>query len=555
MKDLHKQLAALALLAAMQPHADAAGTTGRATAADTGACIGGVNCATDLPWSWRATTLDGSVLRLSAADTRRLSVPAETYLGRDVQLRTDIGREPQPLRVPVGTVDGTVVTETVHFEYAGVQLGPQAIEVRGGRRTRARVSSESLVGDLFVAVPHVDDDWSSSNTLKYDPRYGRAAGYILRYNRGGTSHSSGSLIVASGADTVRQAIDIGSVGDYWSGQLGLNPKESAGMLHYTIGTPSSQGFHENGCGGLAICDNFCSAAVPWEVEECGSACCSSGGGGGSPVVNQCTDGIDNDGDGAADGNDTDCNHSAEFQDGDPHHVHRYESGFNFMLTAKAGWCSGVNDPFGKLWARAGYTKQAFRAGTGNAAFDAWKLDNDNVARPVAVKCWIFDDPAAADACDANGDCHPFGAGSAHPYPFAQKSLSTALYAAAEHDLRHSADVGLAEPVSLIQVIAETFEPASGGAAAGAADQPGRASVVMSSAPNSTSAHEFGHSVGLDHCNAEQVDGQWTLMSSALEDACPGMGSHQANHLGPINGGALHQCLLGSCVAAPSFGNP
>ena len=498
----------------------------------------------------RATTPNGDVFRISAAEARLLDTPRETYIGQGIFLRTDIDGEPQPVRIPVRSLSGAVYTETVFFEYVGVQVGPQAIDMYGTVDAGALVENERLVGDLFVAVPSQDDNWNPSSSLEYDARYGKAAGYILRYERRGVLHTVGTMIVASDDDDKRRAVDIGSVPWAWNSALGLDQADPHARLHFVVSAPEAHGFDGVGCSG-AICENYCAAALPWEIEECGSACCSSGGSGGGGAPNQCDDGIDNDGVGGTDSADSDCNHTALCAGGPPH-SHRYESGFNYMFTAKASWCSTDTDPFGEMWARSGYTKQAFRAGTGNAAFDTFKLTNDNVARPVAVKCWTFANPDDAIDCDLNANCGPFHAGSSHPYPFAQKSQSTELYTAAVEDLHHSATVGLTKPISLIQVVVNSFETESGGAASGAANQPGRASVVLSTSADSTSAHEFGHSAGLDHCNADLVNGQWTLMGSSMEEACPGVGSHQRNHFGPTNGAVLHQCLLDSCFVDPSF---
>ncbi|RMG94927.1 MAG: hypothetical protein D6705_14905 [Deltaproteobacteria bacterium] len=235
----------------------------------------------------------------------------------------------------------------------------------------------------------------------------------------------------------------------------------------------------------------------------------------------CTDGLDNDGDGyvdidgaakgpdAFDGN---CRHSDGCFAGGTgwSHEHRHESGEPFLLTGNLPYCAKDGDWQGRLYAKAVQAIGVFRQKVGWDPYDALTGPKDAIVRWVGSQCWVLP-MDEAEACETEGECGPYGPGTAHEYPFAgfdgyYDPYLDASWAA----VAHAAEAGLTQPATISAVVIESHNNADyqNSAARGLARLPGAwpaGSLVVSERGGDTPwaspcvlPHEMAHTMGATH---------------------------------------------------------
>jgi hypothetical protein len=183
----------------------------------------------------------------------------------------------------------------------------------------------------------------------------------------------------------------------------------------------------------------------------------------------CTDGIDNDGDGLTDvGQDPTCQHSPECDpvtNDVPLHTHKWEQGHQYMMMGDASFCmrSKTDTPYADLYSRVNVMRAAFNIETGEHAPYAARVDSVSKAamRWAGSSCYFLGVPPGADeytvvqGCVEQGVCP--GAPAQYPYAGLGNPSGTIAYqAAAEQQLDDCTQTGeLRTAVELVALVTET----------------------------------------------------------------------------------------------------
>lgn len=343
----------------------------------------------------------------------------------------------------------------------------------------------------------------------------------------------------------------------------------------------------NDCHGEGICGAFCDnqgITAPCSGDSV-NPCCQPYDPDGIPA-DDCHDGFDNDGDGQIDvgGNaatgapaDTSCAHTPECVPNgtNPSHSHATESGKQFILLGDIHLCSSMVDK-GQDWqaelhTRAVHIVGGFREETGYAAWD--NLNTYMTLRNVAIKCWWIDDVDKARECKDGSlaDCAPFNA-PPHLYPYvgAGNNASSYLGDYPRADMVHSVQVGLSQPVNLVQVLMATgtgqaligaTSPSVGGLTVGEYSVAKWGDTWAIESFN-VSNHEIGHSFNLTHCDAElsPIDNMCTIMGDdhnttgncLLSDICNVADGHA--RMSPENAQQLYSAVRNGSAMRFHYGN-
>ncbi len=241
---------------------------------------------------------------------------------------------------------------------------------------------------------------------------------------------------------------------------------------------------------------------------------------------ECSDGIDNDDDGVpgslqTDSGDTECKHDNKYWscNAHPNHTHKYESGESFAIMADGRFCTEMRANWFTTLTRIGWDAAQLvkQAAVGPP---------EGEARYVAGGCWVFSSVAEAHACTTTGACPAWA--SAYPYK-ANSVSSSAWYTDSWADVAHGASHGLNQPLHQVVTLYYGFDGTSNngvlnitnleclgeeGAGCCGAMQSSSCSTVGASVvayrsfgdscsaglTYSSTAHELGHNVGLEHDN-------------------------------------------------------
>lgn len=344
------------------------------------------------------------------------------------------------------------------------------------------------------------------------------------------------------------------------------------------------------CRGESFCDAFCDnlgITAPCSADAY-NPCCSpldTTPGPSDACHNNYDDDMDGETDHAGDpvhGGPADdlCQHSP-YCSGGPTHSHRYESGLQFILLGEIHYCSWLEsegwDWRERFLLRGEQIVGGFAMETGHAGFD--DLDIKRKLRMTSAKCWVLPEVAQARDCKDGSlaDCAPFD-GAPHEYPYAGAANSAVAYINADgldrpkNDLAHAVQVGLRNPVNLVQVVMATgpSEFLTGTESLMVAGKnEGAYSVVRATDTHglhgyvATSNHEFGHAMGLGHCHADvsPIDGLCTVMGDVgnaggggciVTSPCDSPQGHY--RFGPTSAEILYDTVRGGTGLPYQFGN-
>lgn len=383
-----------------------------------------------------------------------------------------------------------------------------------------------------IVIPNSPNGEVQSKTLKptlfeymnqgYDPRRPRPVKGAWATMVAGTDGGFFATGLADGFE-----FEAGGPGG-WSveempapGGVAPNPKNVVPVRVMDLGTFGTTQY--NNCNG-----NFVSPACNWFCTEMVGVPCTNNPHLDPPPAKHCVDTLDNDGDVTKDNGDNECKPQPAY--GDDLHpgfpVRDWESGKSFALFGEGRYCTN--------YATAEYDEDGKVVGFGNwihrLTAMGWKTEalmnaslpwtgltgREKQMRYRAGGCWVFPSLAEAAACNANGTGCPNG------YPYNNSGANSAnYYGRVWDDVHHAMFVGLKDALHYAQVVhyggSDVLLSCSAGEAVccGAslnlfASNAGRGSSVVqyeytagaaqcsiASAPV-VSAHEFGHSSGLDH---------------------------------------------------------
>jgi hypothetical protein len=300
------------------------------------------------------------------------------------------------------------------------------------------------------------------------------------------------------------------------GGLAPNPANLIMVRLLSLGTHGTSQY--NACQGP-----FGSPACDWLCAELPGVPCGRNPHLGPPPAKHCIDGGDNDGDGKTDSGDEDCQKQTEYGDnlhpGNP--IRDWESGKSYALFGEGRFCTRYANAVGSAgnWIQrltaVGWKAEAL---INDAIGFQGVLPREKQVRYRGGACWVFPSPEAAAACNANGSqC-------LNEYPYANSGASSSqYYGRVWNDVHHAMSWGLKDALHMAQVVhwggTEVALSCAQGqmVCCGAAMPPGvspgslGSSVVQYeysagafqcsiASAGLSSAHEFGHTVGLDHNN-------------------------------------------------------
>lgn len=284
----------------------------------------------------------------------------------------------------------------------------------------------------------------------------------------------------------------------------------------------------NQCAGGGGCDWLCdaSAGVPCDDNPHADP---------SPP-SHCSDGTDNDGDGTNNSGDEECKDRPEWGDdvhpGFPKRL--WESGKSMVLMGEGRFCTHYAGSWIQRLTRMGWDSEALM----NASRSFTGLTGGEMAlRFLGAGCWIFDSLDQANDCRVNGNDCPSG------YPYASAgSTASNYYNNVWDDVHQGTLYGWTHAQHLAQTVYWGGTNASNGSVmscsgtegsgcCGATVYPGSnpqrgASVVQyeissggcnAAKAHASSAHEIGHTYGMDHDDAHGYMDSPSKTSAQISD--------------------------------------
>ncbi len=320
------------------------------------------------------------------------------------------------------------------------------------------------------------------------------------------------------------------------GPSGFAPNP-AGLLVVKIMSLGTHGRAQfKGCAGAAP-----SAGCSWLCTEVPGVPCDR-----NPHIHtlpdhNCIDGVTNDQDATVDSGDEDCQSQPQYGDDlHPGFPRRdWESGKAFALFGEGRFCTRYADPVdsGGNWIQR-LTAIGWKAESliNNSVGFQEVLPREGQVRYRGGACWIFPSPAAAAACNDSGSQCLAG------YPYADAGASSdQYYGRVWNDVHHAMFHGLKDALHLAQVVhwggtdvalsCDAGEAVCCGAALSPTASPGgvgssviqyeySAGAAQCSIANAgpTSAHELGHTLGLEHNDLQSFMHTPAYNGSLLPDA-------------------------------------
>lgn len=301
---------------------------------------------------------------------------------------------------------------------------------------------------------------------------------------------------------------------------------------------------------------------------------------GDPDFDECLDGWDQDPDGKGDNCDWNCLPHLDF--GDPGHPitdpkasdARVEWGKSVALMGTGSFCTARPDTWETEVAAKALEELSFLQSVRNSDEPDFVPDLPPV-RPRLHHCWVFPDEDSVRLCTLGPSLGggafgpPVCPGGLEDYPYQREEFeddgliaSETTYGAAWSDVQRVRDIegGLVEPVHMVQVLedevfAAVVQRCEGGAGiAGRIDQPvplRGASINCAFDQTRNMAHEFGHSLGLEHDQTTDPNGDCVGAGfmNANAGPCPWVANTTFDNL-PYPNFAQYSVFLASKALGP-----